>query len=682
MSDDIAKRMLCLTQRLNEAEQLYRDGKPTGLTDSQYDGLLKELEALEAQHPQHTQSNSPTLRVGSDLGGNGTTFAHEVPMLSIDNSYNKDDLKAWYDRCLRLLGLEANSADGGLFAAQAQLALNLEPKVDGIALSARYENGQLARLLTRGDGKTGEDITRHARRIKGLIPVLHGDAPKVLEVRGEVVLPHADFEQLNAKREAAGLELFANPRNTAAGALKQKHPENVPDGLQLYVHGVGALNGIHVDSYHALCGHLRDFGLTVNPLATCVEGYEEALIWIEAFDTDRHTLPYGTDGVVIKLDDMPQRTRLGATHKSPRWCIAWKFPAEQKATRLLKVEWQIGKTGRLTPRATMDPVQLAGTTIQHASLHNIDQIRQLDIRLNDHIIIEKAGEIIPHVIGVETDKRNGDETPIEAPQACPSCNDPVHPSEDEADLRCMNPDCPAQLRERLVYFCSRSAMDIDGLGEKLVDQLLEANLLHGVADIYRLDAHAEAILQLERMAQRKLDKLMNGIEASKSRGLARLIGSLGVRHIGSEAARLITRAAPDLKTLLTVDAETLEAVDGIGPETAGSLCQFLEGHGTDLLNDFATLGLRMEEDVPDDAIPQPLAGKTVVLTGTLEQMTRSAAKAELQSLGAKVSGSVSGKTDLVIAGPGAGSKLDKAENLGIEVWDEARWMQAREEWLT
>ncbi len=669
-----------LRNRLLEADRRYRLGEATGMTDAQWDADLRELAELEERHPELRTPDSPTRRVGGAPIDGFVTVPHAVPMLSIDNTYSQREFQEWYERALKLLGLGA-VAGGGLFAKTAELRLALEPKVDGVAVSLRYEKGILVRGVTRGDGEKGDDVTHNLRTMHDVPLQLAGSQPAwpdVLEIRGEAYLPFDAFEKANAKRAASGEELFANPRNTTAGALKQKDPKKVVKGLRFFAHGRGELDVAFAETtsgHSSFLASLRRLGLPTNPEAACVSGAEEAWAFITAFDTKRRALPYATDGVVAKVDAWDLQAKLGMTSKSPRWCIAYKFAPDRDTTRLLQVDWQVGKTGRLTPRATMEPVLLAGTTVRHASLHNADQIALLGLMIGDLVEIEKAGEIIPHVVGVRKDVRTGSETAVKAPLTCPSCSGPVAQADGEVDYRCDNPECPAQIRERLIWFCARDQMDIAGLGEKLVLQLCDAGLIKNFGDIYHLAQKRGEILGLERMADKKLDNLLAGIEASKSRGLARVLGGLGVRHLGSSAADALSQQFGSIEALIAASPDQLQAVGGIGPETARAVHTFLHSDaGGHVFAELAACGVKLTEQKRVAANATPFSGKTVVLTGTLEHSERGDLEKKLVAMGAKISGSVSAKTHLVIAGDKAGSKLAKAAELGIEVWDEAKLM--------
>ena len=707
---------------LHRHNRLYYIEAAPEITDRQYDELLRELQDLEAAHPELRTPDSPTQRVGGEPIDTFETVPHAVPMLSIDNTYDRGELRAWYDRTMKALGVAAPETEGDeLFANQQLPALVLEPKIDGVALSLRYEAGSLTRAVTRGDGTRGDDITHNIRTVRA-IPLrlaegasAHASPPEVLEVRGEVYLPHDTFHALNADRETRSLDPFANPRNATAGTLKQKDPGNVIRGLRFITHGRGELlppsqdadaDDAFTTTHQAFLHAVAALGLPVSDAATRVETFDEAWAFIERFDADRRGLPFATDGVVVKLDDYELHDRLGARSKSPRWCIAYKFAADRADTVLLAVEPQVGKNGRITPRAVMQPVPLAGTTVRHATVHNYGQVARLGLHLGDTVTIEKAGEIIPQIIEARPERRAADAAPVTPPAACPACGTPVvtetdTPSSDGDDTTidrdasacdsapptaetaryCPNPQCPAQLRERLKWFAARGQMDIDGLGDKSVEQLADAGLLHTFADVYRLHQHRDQLLQLDRMAEKKVDNLLVGVEASKSRGLTRVLAGLGVRHVGSTAARLFTRHFPTLDSLTAASLEDLQAVDGIGPVTAASLHTFLHSDaGRQVLTDFNDAGLKLHEDPPPAApasagVDSPFHGKTIVLTGTLAAFTRDDLKAQLEALGANVTGSVSKNTDLLIAGESAGSKLSKAEKLGVEVWEEAKLLE-------
>ena len=709
---------------LHRHNRLYYTDAAPEITDQQYDELLRELQDLEAAHPELKTPDSPTQRVGGEPIDSFHTVPHAVPMLSIDNTYDREELRAWYDRTMKALGVAEPDADGpALFADAALPALTVEPKIDGVALSLRYERGSLTRAVTRGDGTQGDDITHNIRTVNA-IPLRLAEQnsasvpiPEALEVRGEIYMPLDIFNGINQRREAAGLDLFANPRNATAGTLKQKDPAKVSRGLRFLGHGRGELSPDADDaftaSHHGFLTAIAGLGLPTSPATRTVDTFDDAWAFIQRFDADRRDLPYATDGVVIKVDRYPLQQQLGHTSKSPRWCIAFKFPADRVETLLLDVVPQVGKTGKITPRAVMRPVLVAGTTVTHATLHNYGEVARKDLRLNDTVILEKAGEIIPQVLGPVLPKRPADAAPIDPPTTCPACDtavtiehdaapnnlppdsdadpaacvvaapaSPETPAPKETARYCPSPDCPAQFRERLAHFVGRRQMDIDALGEKTIHQLADAGLVTHLADLFTLFQHRDALLALDRMGEKKVDNLLAGIEAAKTRPLSRVLAGLAIRHVGNTASRALTRHFPTLPGLLDASPDDLEAVPDIGPITAASLHTFLHSDaGQHLLQQLQSHGLTLTEPTPPGLTPSglvasatsesPLQGKTIVLTGTLKNFTRDDLKQQLESLGAKVTSAVSKNTDLLIAGDAAGSKLKKARDLSVEVWDEA-----------
>jgi DNA ligase (NAD+) len=654
-----------LRELLRRADRAYFVENRPFLADSEYDRLLKELAALEARHPGLEDPTSPTRRVGGAASEGFATAVHRVPMRSIDNSYDEADVRAWYARCREGL------------AAEGELALVCDPKVDGVAISLRYERGELVSAVTRGDGEKGDAVTANARAIRAVPLRLEGDrVPEVVEVRGEIFMPDASFARINRERADAGEPLFANPRNSTAGTLKSLDPEVVRSrGLRFLAHGLGETSG-PLEAGRTWSGSLvalASLGIPTSPDAVRVEGVEAALAAIASFDARRRTMGFAVDGMVVRLDRLDFQESLGSTAKSPRWCIAFKYPPDQGRTRLRQVEWQVGKGGTLTPRATMDPVPLAGTVVRHATLHNIEEIRRRDIRLGDLVIVEKAGEIIPQVVQPVVEERTGNETPIEPPARCPSCGGAIEP--EGPKLYCVNPECPAQFRERLAWFVGRDQMDIEGMGEKLVDQLVEGGLVRHFADIFRLDRRD--LLALERVGETSADNLLAAIGAARSRGLVRVLAGLGIRHIGAAAAKTLAKAFPDADSLLAADEAQLRELPDFGEITAASLAADLRTpRMRETFRRLAEAGVDLRSPIHDpSAAPPagPLAGKTVVVTGSIEGYTRTGITELLERLGAKVAGSVSKRTQLVIAGEEAGSKLDKARELGIEVWDAARF---------
>ena len=665
------RRIAELRETLERANRAYYVEHNPVMTDRDFDERLAELAALEREHPEFDDPLSPTRRVGEVASGAFPTARHRVPMQSVDNSYSADDVRAWYERCRA-----AVAAEGGLFGA-GPVRLVCDPKVDGIAISLRYEDGALVEAVTRGDGETGDVVTRNVKAIRSVPTRLARPAgrpvPAVLEVRGEIYMPTAMFERINAERAEAGDILFANPRNSTAGTLKNLDPRVVAArGLRFLAHGRGESDVADVETWWEWLSLLRELGVPTNPLARRCEDVDEALAAIAEFDAARRTLPYAVDGMVVRVDRFEHQRVLGSTSKSPRWAIAFKYPAEQGVTVLREVAWQVGKGGTLTPRATMDPVVLAGTTVRHATLHNIEEIRRRDVRLGDTVVVEKAGEIIPQVVQPVVERRTGAERPIEPPERCPECGGPVE--QEGPKLYCVSPECPAQFRERLKWFVGRDQMDVDGMGEKLVDQLVDAGLVHHFADVFRLGR--ETLLGLERMGERSADNLLAAIEAAKGRGLERVLAGIGLRHIGASASKTLAKAYPDAAALLNATREELVELEDFGEITAESLARDLASERvreTFRLLGEAGVDLRSPIHVPKGEareVASPVAGKTVVVTGTLVRWSRGEIEALLESLGAKVTGSVSKRTDLLIAGSEAGSKLAKARELGIEVWDE------------
>lgn len=740
---------------LTRANQAYYTHDAPIMSDAEFDRLLAELAALEREHPELDDPESPTHRVGGTPVEGFETVAHSVPMLSIDNTYDADGVREWHDRVLRGLGLgtrgKAGSKGGGLFdgggaresGGNTGVRFVADPKVDGIALSLRYEHGKLVRAVTRGDGVRGDDITSNARAIRAIPVTLHAGArgggekrsvPDVLEVRGEAYMPLKEFERINAEREKEGLELFANPRNACGGALKNLDPRiTASRRLGFLAYGRGEVSDGFARAHSEYLDRIRAMGLPVTPHTVVCDTIDDVLAAIRAFADKRHALEYATDGMVIRVDSFEQQARLGVTSKSPRWVVAYKYPAERKTTRLIRVDHQVGKSGRITPRAVMEPVVVARSTIQHATLHNYGQVRKMDVRIGDTIEIERAGEVIPYVIGVVLDRRPSGAKKIEAPQRCPECGGPVEvdppESADSPELEtgreCVNPECPAQVREKLIWFAGRRQMDIEGLGEKTVDQIRATALpksgaqgderraagvpddapvipLNTFADIFRLKDHRDALLLLDRMGEKKVDNLLAGIEDARSRGLARVLAGMGIRHVGDATARLLARAFPDLEALLEADVAALMPTavanmsdarrarlgitrvpsdsyeTGLGEETAPAVREYLHSKAAErTFSDLRSVGvdLTSRDYVKPGQKPRAagaFAGKTIVLTGTLDGFEREELKGRLEALGAKVTGSVSSKTDVVIVGRDAGSKLDKARELGIETWDEAR----------
>ena len=670
-----AARIRELRELLSRANVAYYVEAEPIMSDSDYDSRLAELARLEAAHPELADPDSPTQRVGDALVGGFAQVRHRVPMLSIDNTYDIEGFRAWHERCAKALGHEPT--------------LVAEPKIDGVAISLRYEGGRLVRAVTRGDGTSGDDVTVNVRAIRAVpLKLAHPSiAPDPLEVRGEIYMPNAEFDRINAERERHGEPLFANARNSTAGTLKSLDPGVVASRrLAFSAHGRGefgpSLQGTEPEGHWEFLALLRSLGVPASPLARPCRSAAEAEAAIEEFRATRGSLPYGVDGIVLRVDSFSEQEALGATAKSPRWITAFKYPAERARTVLRSVDWQVGKGGTLTPRATMDPVLVAGTTVRHATLHNIEEIRRKDIRIGDRVVIEKAGEIIPQVVEPVTSERTGAEIAIEPPATCPACGAPV--VTEGPKVFCPSASCPAQFRERLKWFVGRDQMNIDGLGERIIDQLVDAGLVRTYADLFTLDEAAVAQLESEsasasgKIVRRKLGaktaaSIVASAEAARGQGLARLLAGLGIRHIGASAAKTLARHFRDIDELLAADANALEALPDFGTKTASSVVEDLAAAPMRAsIEALRAAGVDMRSRAERPATAGPFAGKTVVITGTLEGWTRPALTELLESLGAKVSGSVSRKTDIVIAGAEAGSKLDKARELGVAVWDESQ----------
>ena len=591
-------------------------------------------------------------------------------MLSIDNTYSYGELREWDVRVRK--GLNANEP----------VRYVVELKVDGVAVSLRYEHGKFVRGSTRGDGERGDDITVNLRTVREIPLALHGSAPDLLEVRGEVYMTNSELVRINERRAAAGDAPFANPRNSTAGTLKMLDSRIVAQRrLRFISHGLGESEGVREKSYLAITQLMKKWGIPVSPLTRAYDSIEQVIEHAERWNQERNTLDFQTDGLVVKVDDLDQRERLGYRSKSPRWTIAFKYEAEQAITRLLGIHVQVGKTGKITPVAELEPVVLAGTTVKRASLHNADELERKDIMVGDAVVIQKAGEIIPQVVRVETDARKGSETRFHFPKTCPSCGAPVERSGDEVAYYCTNPPsrCPDQLKEWLRWYAHRDAMDIEGLGEKLIDQLVEKKLVKSLADLYRLDV--ETLIGLERMGKKSADNLVQALESSKKRTLDRLITGLTIHHVGTRMAEIIAGRVKTIDQLRGMTLAELEAIPEVGPIVAASIYDYFQDpENQALLDDLATVGVHPEPLQPPEAKGGKLvfAGKTFVLTGTLPKRSRAEAEVVIKERGGKVSGSVSKVTSYVLAGEEAGSKLEKAKKLGIPVIDEAEFERLAE----
>lgn len=656
--DQAKTRVDELVSKLDQySHEYYVLDQPT-IPDEEYDELYRELVELEETYPELTQNNSPTQRVGGTLLEGFEKVAHDTPMLSLDNAFSEDELMAFDRRVAQLV-------DG-------PYSYHCELKIDGLAVSLKYENGKLQQAVTRGDGTVGENVTANVRTIKSIPLTLK--KPLTLEARGEIYMPKSSFIALNEKREEQGEAVFANPRNAAAGTLRNLDPKvTASRNLSVFLYALTNVSEQPVETQDAALTMLDQLGLKTNPERKVFESMSDVWSFVEDYQEKRTSLPYEIDGIVIKVNELDNQEKAGYTVKAPRWAIAYKFPAEEARTTIRDVEWSVGRTGVVTPTAIMDPVQLAGTTVQRASLHNIDLMIEKDIRLGDTAVVRKAGDIIPEVIKVDADERSEDSEPYVFPTHCPACDSELMHLEDEVALRCMNPSCSAQAKERLSHFVSRNAMNIDGLGERVVSQLYDKGLVKDVADLYYLEK--EALLELDKIADKSAENMLKAIDASRSNSLERLIFGLGIRHVGSKAARLLAEEFETIDQLKAASLEAITLIEGIGDKIADSIHSFFELEEAEELIDklkkaevnMTYTGIKRKEVETDSMF----ADKTVVITGKLEQFTRNELKEKLIELGAKVTGSVSKNTDYLIAGEEAGSKLTKAESLDVPIIDEA-----------
>lgn len=653
------ERIDFLRREVSRHDELYHRQASPEIADFEYDALKRELETLERAHPEWASADSPSKKVGDDLREGFESYRHRQAMLSLDNTYSKDEFFAFVERVEK--GLEATEVD-----------FVVEPKIDGVAVSLTYESGNLVRAVTRGNGIEGDDITANALFINELPRELAGEGvPNAIEIRGEIYMRNDEFDRINAERSAAGLEEFANPRNLAAGTVKMlDRTEVAKRSLNIIVYGLGHWEGASIESQAWYHERLKSWGMPVSESFWKVSGAEEAWSAIERLDRMRDSFPYPTDGAVIKTDSLALQDQLGTTSKAPRWAIAFKFAAEQSETVLESITIQVGRTGVLTPVAELKPTKLAGTTVSRATLHNQEEMERKDVRVGDSVIVEKAGEIIPAVVRVISEKRPEGSLPFVFPETCPECQTQTKRFEGEVALRCVNVECPAQVRGRLEHFASRQCLDIEGLGEAVVEQLVERGLVSSFSDVYRL--RYEQALELEKFAEKSARNLVDAIERSKGVELWRLIHGLGIPQVGASAAKDLAKSFGSLKSLREASEDRLVEIDGIGEKTAAGILEFFadEKKASDI---DAMIDLGMEPIAPE--IPSGDAaifnGMTFVITGTLPSMKRDEAKGLIESRGGKVAGSVSKKTTFLLAGESAGSKLAKAEKLGVEVLSEA-----------
>lgn len=659
MSEDIQSKIEKLRRELERHNYLYYVEAAPEITDKEFDDLLRQLTDLEAKHPEWITPDSPTQRVGGQPLAEFRTVEHRVPMLSMDNTYSADELREFHERIVRLL-------DG------KEPSYILEPKIDGVSISLVYENGRFTQGATRGDGRRGDDVTMNLRTIKGLPLRLREPYPSLLEIRGEIYLNKKDFARINELREEAGEPVFANPRNTAAGTLKQLDPRLVASRpLRVFTYGVALAEGKELTAHRQSLDLLREVGLPVNPEIRIFDSFDPLLEYCLAWADRRHQLDYEVDGMVIKVDSFAQRKRLGTTSKSPRWQVAYKYAAEQATTKLLDIEITVGRTGVLTPTAVLDPVFLSGTTVSRAGLHNEDEIKRKDIRIGDQVVIEKAGEIIPQVVRVATELRNGTETEFQFPKSCPICGSEVRREEGFVALRCINENCPAVFKGALEFYASRHCMDVDGLGPAIVEQLIDSGLVKSLPDLYRVTE--DQLLTLERMGKKSAKNLIAAINASKDRGLTRLLGGLGIRHVGRGSSENLADHFLDMEKLLAASQEDIARVREVGAVIAESVyAYFHEKGGEAIVRDLAALGVKMTEERKEQGA-DVLAGKAFVVTGTLEKYSRDEIHEAIKANGGRVSSSISAKTDYLVAGAEAGSKLAKAQKLGVKILTEAEF---------
>lgn len=723
MASSVEQRIEQLRAELHRHNHLYYVEARPVISDREYDRLMQELIELERANPHLITPDSPTQRVGESPLNELASVRHAVPMMSIDNTYSEEEVRAFDQRVRdRLDGQEPTYV--------------LEPKIDGASVSLRYEEGRLVLAATRGRGNVGDDITANARTIRSIPLRLHPDGapiPPVLEVRGEIYMDNEDFQRVNKEIAESGEEPYANPRNLTSGTIRRLDPRIVAKRrLRFLAHGLGQVEPLPVQSYWDWLELLRGWGLPLPKEIYRAQNVDEAIKYIHEFEKVRPTLPYMTDGIVIKVDSFPQRDTLGATSKAPRWVIAYKYETEQQPTILRDCEWQVGKGGSLTPVGRLEPVFISGVTVSNVTLHNVDQIRKLDLHLGDTVIIERAGEVIPYVVQAVKEKRPAGAKPVPVPtdcpvcatkleweaypedivayrclnqecadyyvrkrvkknrfpEACPVCNGKVEKLEQGIDLYCVNPACPAQLKERLRWYCGRSQMDIEGVGDKLVDQLVDRGMVHTFADLYKLKAEDLAVLSSEieqgdktvtrTVGEKVAQKVVANIDRSRGQPLERLLAGLGIRHVGNRVAHVLATNFGSLDAIAAASEEELAAVNEIGEVIADSVHDFFHNDaGQNAVAALKAVGIDPKQEVrrAEDTAGLPLAGKTVVVTGTLQKMTRDEIEGLIVKLGGKASGSVSKKTSFVVAGESAGSKLDKAQQLGVEVIDEETFLK-------
>jgi DNA ligase (NAD+) len=660
MTQEPAAEIEKLRETIRHHDRKYYVEAQPEISDLEYDHLLEKLKELEARHPRLVTPDSPTQRVGERPVSSLASIEHRLPMLSIENTYSVEDLRKYGQRIAKLLPDE-------------RIEWVVELKIDGVAVSVTYEDRKLVQAATRGDGRTGDDITHNMRTVIDCPLRLSDSPPRVLEVRGEVYMTNSDLVRLNELQRGRDEPLYANTRNCAAGSVRLLDPRQAAERkLRLFCHGVGYCEGLKATNHMEFLVELRRYGLPPTPHVECFGDFEAAVAHCEELIETLHELDFEVDGLVLKVNDFAQRERLGRTSKSPRWVIAYKFEKYEATTRLLDIRVQVGKAGTITPVADLAPVELAGTIVKRASLHNADEIERKDVRIGDTVVVEKAGKIIPHIVRVEKAERQGHPRKFVFPSQCPECKTKLVKDSGGVYIRCPNPLCPAQLKERLRYFASRNAMDIEGLGDKLVDQLVETGAVKSYGDLYRLDI--ETLENLERMGRKSSESVLSGLEASKSRGLARLLNALSIRHVGTRVASVLAEHFHSMEKLQEADVAELSEILEIGPVIAESVYAFLHDEfGRQTIEDLKTLGLKMSAPRAARREGGQISGKTFVVTGTLEKYDRDQIQELITTLGGRAASSVSKKTDYVIAGENPGSKLDKARQLGIRVLNEEQF---------
>jgi DNA ligase (NAD+) len=658
---DPAARVKQLKEQIARANHLYYTLDRPEMSDAAYDALIRELETLEEKHPELKTADSPTQRVGGAPLEKFTKVTHRQQLLSLGNVFDDAEIAEFDERIRKLLGVEAP-------------AYVCEPKMDGLAIELVYEKGHFVQGSTRGDGVIGEDVTANLKTVRNLPLKLHGEVPKLLEVRGEVFIKKADFKRMNAQLLEAGEETYVNARNTAAGSLRQLDPaETRSRPLSLYVYEVGVVEGREFATHLEKLEYFEKVGLPVNPRRSLVKGLDGVREAYAAMMAERHSLPYEIDGMVVKVDSTDARARLGQVSKSPRWAVAYKFPPEELETQVEQIAVNVGRTGAITPVAFLKPVFVGGVTVSRATLHNEDELRRKDVRAGDWVFVRRAGDVIPEIVKVITSRRTGAEVEFVFPTKCPVCGSEVKKEDGGAIARCTSRSCPAKLAGRLRHYATRTAMDVDGLGEKLCEALVEAGLVNSIADLYRLDV--ETLSALERMGEKSAQNLVEGIARSKNSTLRRFIYGLGIPEVGEATAKALAEHFREIHALMDATPEALEAVRDVGPEMAKAIRGYFEEPDNRAMVE-ALLAAGVKPAPPEVVEAGIFSGKTVVLTGTLTTMTREAAKEEIERRGGKVSGSVSKKTDFVVAGEEAGSKLKKAAELGVKVLDEKQFAEA------